>query len=217
MELQANIKKGVDDTIERDQHIGKLSVMMEGRVLMTEANVNKLEQEISVTKGKLQVSEAGLIAIRRQIVKEKLASNTDLPSDQNAEASLHEEPSLQSSNQTGSESRDDGCMSTVQPTKRPRAASPAAQGARQESNLASLALAAIAQSKKKNTLRKFDIRLAQSRIFGTDKKLPARTSPFSKRVTTKPVEDTTETEMETEVRAQTLDSSKSDASFDGRE
>lgn len=59
-ELQDQIEEAVDTTKKRDQEMSELTVLMESRVCLTEESIEKLQQEISETKGSLQVSKAGL-------------------------------------------------------------------------------------------------------------------------------------------------------------
>lgn len=102
-----------------------------------EESVTKLETEISLTKGSLQVSEAGLITLRQN--QKKLSSSTSRKITDKGKASsrfvetrappiiLDDYSSYQSSDLYQSESRDDLCMfpqHNIKSTRRSRSVSP---------------------------------------------------------------------------------------------
>ena len=205
-DTQERIDQAIDESKKRDEDIGELAVMMESNVSMTEAKMKNLEQEISVAKGGLQVSEAGLLVMRRQRAKRHLSRRAKQavvatettketePQDQPAvsteslaESSEEGSSGLASSGLASSESRDDTSASLLQALKkRPSSSSTAlAQESKniKEGAVSSLALETIANGKKKAW--QFDLKHAQSKIFGADKKVAARTSPFAKRILAK--------------------------------
>jgi chromosome segregation ATPase len=231
--LHAKVEKAVDRTKKRDQEIAELAVMMESKVSMTEENVNKLEHDISVAKGALQVSQAGLVIVKRQRAKEPPTPRqfagqvAKTPGPPNPTLLLGDDISEPSLEQSRSESRDDSGASSALSMKRIRARSisPAVQEvSREDDMLSSLALEAIARGKKKAQLRRFDFRHAQRKISGNDEKVAARTSPFAKRPMLKPMkskpeekagDDLKQSEVEPETQILLLNGRESGP--DGRE
>lgn len=184
--LQLQVEKAVEDSTKRDQEIGDLSSAMVIRVSMAEENMNRLERDISVAKGKLQVTEAGLLVLRRRHTRGKgntaaqQAKAKEFPEVVDEE---DEDSSIKSEEQRNSESREDVNQQSArrleeakpEPKEEPvkatvpmevQATVPVAVVAK-DTSLTTRALEAIAQSKKKNTLRKFDIRAAQNKILGS--------------------------------------------------
>jgi chromosome segregation ATPase len=130
--LKAKLDRVTGSRERRDLELDELAVVLESRVCQAEESVTKLEKEISLTKGSLQVSEAGLVFLRQN--QNKLSSSSLFSRFVETRAPILEHrSSYHWSDTIQSESRDDLCMyplNNIKITRRSRSVSPVSRDSR---------------------------------------------------------------------------------------
>jgi len=172
--LNDTILKAVDESKKRDQEVGELATMMESRLVTAEFQVDKIEKDISTTKGKFQATEMGLSVLKQKVTGASSSfsfeSSSVYTGGMDGDTIQSDGDKISSpdvSTLTGSESRDDG----QQYPQEGKPSSPTKRSTRDEPSLTTRALEAIAKGKRRSNQRKFG--------------LSVRTKPFMKGSITK--------------------------------
>jgi chromosome segregation ATPase len=180
--LKAKLDRVTESRERRDLELDELASVLASRVCQAEDSVTKLEKEISLTKGSLQVSEAGLDSLRQN--QEKLSSSPSRKMTDEGKTSsrfvetrapiLDDDFSYQSSDLITSESRDDLCVypaHNIKSTRRSRSVSPVSRDSRSlhsrsDDIVTPSPLALEARTKiKKQTLKEVAMGLTRLRKF----------------------------------------------------
>jgi chromosome segregation ATPase len=125
--LKAKLDRVTESRERRDLELDELAVVLESRVCQAEESVTKLEKEISLTKGSLYVSEAGLVLLRQNQKKETSSRFVE------TRDCILDGSSYQSADLIQSESRDDLSMyplHNIKRTRRARSVSPVSRDSR---------------------------------------------------------------------------------------